>query len=153
MKEVKDTLGIKYEQYSSIYNYDDEKLGKILKYLLWNYGKEVILQDLPKTSQNRIKEHSEQMENEIEHIIENDILFESIFNKITAQVSKSHRHWHILKENIENAKNKNKPTENEIEAVKIFNGEDVCEKAMKMGKQDKWEHDLKYYVEKIEKAQ
>ena len=107
MKEIKDTLGIKYEQYASLYNYeDDEKLGKLLKYVLWKYGKEVILQDMQPITKKRIEEASKALEDEIEMLIANDYIFESIFNKMTTQISKSHRHWHILKENIENAKNK-----------------------------------------------
>lgn len=30
MKEIKDTLGIKYEKYTSIYNLEDEKVGILL---------------------------------------------------------------------------------------------------------------------------
>lgn len=103
MKNVKDTLGIKYDKYAVIYNMDNEQLGLLLKYLMWNNGKEVILQDLPEVSKRRIIKGSEMLDKEIEELLE-DSTFENVFNEMTQQVKKSHRHWQILRDNIDNKK-------------------------------------------------
>ena len=105
MKNVKDTLGIKYDKYAVIYNMDNEQLGLLLKYLMWSNGKEVILQDLPEVSKRRIIKGSEKLDKEIEELLE-DSTFENVFNEMTQQVKKSHRHWQILKDNLDNAKGK-----------------------------------------------
>ena len=115
MKNVKDTLGIKYDKYAVIYNMDNEQLGLLLKYLMWNNGKEVILQDLPEVSKRRIIKGSEMLDKEIEELLE-DSTFENVFNEMTQQVKKSHRHWQILRDNIDNKK-KDDETETVTETV------------------------------------
>lgn len=110
MKEKKDTLGLKYRHYSTIYNYDDEAVGKLLKYLMWENGKEIILEDVPNLTKKRIEKRSEELEKEIEKLIENDIVFEGIFNQMSQQIKQSHRCWEQLKENIENKKDNPPPT-------------------------------------------
>lgn len=111
MKDVKDTLGIKYDKYATIYSMDNEQLGLLIKYLMWEHGKDVILQDLPKISQDRIRRYSEKIKPQIDKLMDEDFYFEQIFIQMTQQVKKSHRCWQVLKDNLENAKNKKQGTD------------------------------------------
>ena len=114
MKTVKDTLGIKYDKYAEIYNMNNEDLGLLLKYIMWSFGEDVILQDVKPIAKKRIIQYSEDLESQVEEKL-NDFAFEKVFNSLTQQVSKSHRSWQILRDNIDNAKkekdgNGNNPT-------------------------------------------
>lgn len=107
MKEKKDTLGIKYNKYTSIYNLENEKVGILLKYLMWKNGKDVILQDVSTLTKKRIEKKSKEIEEEIEKLLD-DSVFEIVFNDITQQIKRSHRCWQQLKDNLEKNKKKNK---------------------------------------------
>lgn len=107
MKEIKDTLGIKYEKYTSIYNLEDEKVGILLKYLMWENGKDVILKDVSELTKKRIEKKSKEIEEKIEKMLD-DAVFEIVFNEMTQQVKRSHRCWQQLKDNLEKNKNNNK---------------------------------------------
>lgn len=107
MREVKDTLGIKYEKYTSIYNLDDAKVGALLKYLMWENGKDVILKDVSALTKKRIEKRSKEIEERIEKMLD-DAVFEIVFNEMTQQVKRSHRCWQQLKDNLDKNKNDNK---------------------------------------------
>lgn len=107
MREVKDTLGIKYEKYTSIYNLDDAKVGALLKYLMWENGKDVILKDVSALTKKKIEKRSKEIEERIEKMLD-DAVFEIVFNEMTQQVKRSHRCWQQLKDNLDKNKNDNK---------------------------------------------
>ena len=105
MREVKDTLGIKYDKYALLYNMDDRDLGKLTKYLMWHYGKDLILENLTTVSKKKITEYSNKLEKDIEGMLD-DFLFDKIFTEMTQQITKSHRCWQNLKDNMERTKEK-----------------------------------------------
>lgn len=105
MREIKDTLGIKYNKYTDIYKADNEQLGLLLKYIMWEFGKEVILKDVSELTKKRIEKKSKEIEEQIEELLEDDN-FENVFNSLTQQVKRSHRSWELLKENLEKNKKK-----------------------------------------------
>lgn len=106
MREVKDTLGIKYDKYALLYNMDDREVGKLIKYLMWHFGKDCILENLTAVSKKKITEYSDKLEKDIEDMLD-DFLFDKIFTEMTQQVTKSHKCWQNLKDNLEKNKGKN----------------------------------------------
>ena len=129
MREVKDTLGIKYDKYALLYNMDDRELGKLTKYLLWHYGKDLILENLTAVSKKKITEYSKQLEKDIEGMLD-DFLFDKIFTEMTQQITKSHKCWQNLKDNMEKNKGKNRATVEDIEIATPW--EPPCEPCMRM---------------------
>lgn len=109
MRDVKDTLGIKYNKYTSIYKLDNEKVGLLLKYLMWANGKEIILNDVSELTKKRIEKKSKEIEEQIEEMLEDEV-FEIVFNEMTQQVKRSHKCWQQLKDNLESKKNDNTTT-------------------------------------------
>ena len=106
MREIKDTLGIKYNKYTDIYKADNEQLGLLLKYIMWEFGKDVILSDVSELTRKRIEKKSKEIEEQIEELLEDDE-FERVFNSLTQQIKRSHKSWQQLKDNIENKKKDN----------------------------------------------
>ena len=109
MREVKDTLGIKYDKYALLYNMDDGDVGKLIKYLMWHFGKDCILENLTAVSKKKITEYSNKLEKDVEDMLD-DFLFDKIFTEMTQQVTKSHKCWQTLKDNLEKNKGKNTDT-------------------------------------------
>lgn len=118
MKTVKDTLGIKYDKYAEIYNMNNEDLGLLLKYIMWSFGEDVILQDVKPIAKKRIIQYSEDLESQVEEKL-NDFAFEKVFNSLTQQVSKSHRHWQILRDNLDNKKKDNEDGETKTPVIDV----------------------------------
>lgn len=109
MREIKDTLGIKYNKYTDIYKADNEQLGLLLKYIMWEFGKDVILSDVSELTRKRIEKKSKEIEEQIEELLEDDE-FERVFNSLTQQIKRSHHSWKLLKENLEKNKKKDNTT-------------------------------------------
>ena len=128
MRDIKDTLGIKYDKYTSIYKLDNEKVGLLLKYLMWTNGKEIILNDVSELTKKRIEKKSKEIEEQIETMLEYEV-FEIVFNEMTQPIKISHKCWQQLKDNIENKKRDYKtstetPTEAKAESIKEEQTED-----------------------------
>ena len=90
-----------------MFNLEDEKVGILLKYLMWKNGKDVILKDVSELTKKRIEKRSKEIEEKIEKMLD-DAVFEIVFNEMTQQVKRSHRCWQQLKDNLEKNKKKNK---------------------------------------------
>lgn len=118
MREIKDTLGIKYNKYTDIYKADNEQLGLLLKYIMWEFGKDVILSDVSELTRKRIEKKSKEIEEQIEELLEDDE-FERVFNSLTQQIKRSHKSWQQLKDNIENKKKDNTTQKAKSEPQKI----------------------------------
>lgn len=118
MREIKDTLGIKYNKYTDIYKADNEQLGLLLKYIMWEFGKDVILSDVSELTRKRIEKKSKEIEEQIEELLEDDE-FERVFNSLTQQIKRSHKSWQQLKDNIENKKKDNTTPKAKSEPQKV----------------------------------
>ena len=142
MREIKDTLGIKYNKYTDIYKADNEQLGLLLKYIMWEFGKDVILSDVSELTRKRIEKKSKEIEEQIEELLEDDE-FERVFNSLTQQIKRSHKSWQQLKDNIENKKKDNTTPKAKTETPKA-----KTETATETENED--EENIKYEIYKAE---
>lgn len=146
MREIKDTLGIKYNKYTDIYKADNEQLGLLLKYIMWEFGKDVILSDVSELTKKRIEKKSKEIEEQIEELLEDDE-FERVFNSLTQQIKRSHKSWQQLKDNIENKKKDNTTPKAKSETQKVETTETATE-TKTSGETD--EANIKYEIYKAE---